>query len=119
MDHLFITGIIHYYWSDVLGNPISGWYISTTDGIYWCNNALDDNHNAWLKYADGNISGISSRYGRAMAATADGKILTSSGASEWVDCTPTNISITYPVFTSLCCDGTSFYVIGSGLLKAT
>jgi hypothetical protein len=112
-----VTGITHYHWSDVLGNPIEGWYVSTTMGIYWCTSILQGSY-SWHKYFDGVIYDITSKYNRLLAIS-EHNIYTSSGASDWYECTPTNVTSDQTRFNAVECDGTSFYVFGDCLLKAT
>ncbi len=115
-----ITGITHFYWPDVLGNPISGWYMSTIQGIFWSQNITQlENGFGWSKYFDGIYQDITSVYNRLMAIQ-DNSVYTGTRAmQDWQECTPTNIQNSEPHFTAIKSDGTSFYIFGSGLLKAT
>lgn len=117
-----ITDIIRYTFS----SGAFGWVLSSSEGIYWCSNLSNNTSNhSWIRYLEGHFVALESRVGRIMAyglGSPQDKIWTSTNVDDWYECTPTNFQDLNGVYhydsRLLKCDGTAFYTIGNGLLKA-
>lgn len=109
-----VSDINHFYWKGG-GN---GWIVGDYTGLYWCTDITQTDRYDFQQYLSEPVLKIASRQGRALIMSQY-KIYTSTDLVEWDDCTPTNRGkIDYSV-ADLSCDGTSFYIVGPGLIKAT